>query len=84
MALLSKEEQKYYENTIDMSKKHIDKIDTQIEEELAKVKERLAELQNEKKNVRAIYDSACSLLGVENELEKREESAEGAEDVVEA
>jgi len=84
MPPLSKEQQKFYENAIDMAKKHIDEIDTKIEEELAKVKERLAELQNDKKNVRSMYDAACSMLGVENELEKREESAEGAEDVVEA
>ncbi|HJZ11611.1 MAG TPA: hypothetical protein VJ521_05655 [Acidobacteriota bacterium] len=84
MPPLSKEHQKYYENAIEMAKKHIDEIDSKIEDELARVKERLAELQNEKKNVRAIYDSACAILGVENELEKREESAEGAEDIVEA
>lgn len=83
MPPLSKEQQKFYENAIDMAKRHIDEIDSKIEEELAKVKERLAELQNEKKNVRSIYDSACAMLGVENELEKGEE-AESAEDVVEA
>jgi hypothetical protein len=66
-----------------MAKRHIDEIDAKIEEELSRIKERLAELQNEKKNVRSIYDSACAMLGVENELEKRED-AEGAEDVVEA
>jgi hypothetical protein len=83
MPPLSKEQQKFYENAIDMAKRHSEEIDGKIEEELAKVKERLAELQNEKKNVRLIYDSACAMLGVENELEKGEET-EGAEDVVEA
>jgi hypothetical protein len=84
MPPLSKDQQKFYENAIEMAKRHIDEIDAKIEEELSRIKERLAELQNEKKNVRSIYDSACAMLGVENELEKREESAEGAEDVVEA
>ncbi len=82
MPPLSKEQQKFYENAIEMAKKHIDEIDTKIEEELARVKERLAELQIEKKNVRSIYDSSCAMLGVENELEKRE-AAENSEDVVE-
>jgi hypothetical protein len=82
MPPLSKEQQKFYENAIEMAKRHIDEIDGRIEEELARVKERLAELQNEKKNVRSIYDSSCAMLGVENELEKRE-SAESSEDVVE-
>jgi hypothetical protein len=84
MPPLSKDQQKFYENAIEMAKRHIDEIDAKIEEELAKVKERLAELQNEKKNVRMIYDSSCAMLGVENELEKREEAADSAEDVVEA
>jgi F0F1-type ATP synthase membrane subunit b/b' len=83
MPPLSKDQQKFYENAIEMAKRHIDEIDAKIEEELSRIKERLAELQNEKKNVRSIYDSACAMLGVENELEKRED-AEGAEEVVEA
>lgn len=83
MPPLSKDQQKFYENAIEMTKRQIDEIDAKIEEELAKVKERLAELQAEKKNVRTIYDSSCSMLGVENELEKRE-AAEGGEDVIEA
>lgn len=83
MPPLSKDQQKFYENAIEMTKRQIDEIDGKIEEELAKVKERLAELQAEKKNVRTIYDSSCAMLGVENELEKRE-AAEGGEDVIEA
>jgi uncharacterized membrane-anchored protein YhcB (DUF1043 family) len=84
MPALSKEQQKFYENALDMTKRQIDEIDARIEEELARVKERLAELQHDKKNVRMMYDAACAMLGVENELEKREEAGEGAEDVVEA
>ena len=52
MPALSKEQQKFYENALDMTKRQIDEIDSRIEEELARVKERLAELQNDKKNVR--------------------------------
>jgi hypothetical protein len=83
MPPLSKDQQKFYENAIEMAKRHIDEIDIKVEEELTRVRERLAELKNERENVRRIYDSACAMLGVENELEKREEAAEGAEDVVE-
>ena len=63
MPPLSKDQQKFYENAIEMAKRHIDEIDAKVEEELSRIKERLAALQNEKKNVRSIYDSACAMLG---------------------
>ncbi len=84
MPPLSKDQQKFYENAIEMAKRHIEEIATKMDEELSRVRERLAELKNERENVRRIYDSACAMLGVENEMEKREEAAEGEEDVVEA
>ena len=34
MPPLSKDQQKFYENAIEMAKRHIDEIDTKIEEEL--------------------------------------------------
>ena len=43
-----------------------------IEEELAKVKDRLAELQNAKKASRQMYDAACMRLGIANDLEAEE------------
>ena len=84
MPPLSKDQQKFYENAIEMAKRHIEEIATKMDEELSRVRERLAELKTERENVRRIYDSACAMLGVENEMEKREEAAEGEEDVVEA
>jgi hypothetical protein len=83
MPPLSKDQQKFYENAIEMAKRHLEEINTKMDEELSRVRERLAELKDERENVRRIYDSACAMLGVENELAK-EESPEGAEDVVEA
>ena len=83
MPPLSKDQQKFYENAIEMAKRHLEEIDAKMDEELSRIRERLAELKAEKENVRRIYDSACAMLGVENEL-AREEAAEGAEDVVEA
>jgi hypothetical protein len=58
-----------------MTRKQISDLNGQIEEELAKVKERLAELQNAKNAAKQIYDGACKILGVENDLEKEEEAA---------
>ena len=73
---LSKEQEQFYQTTLDMTRKQITELNTQIEEELAKVKERLAELQNAKNAAKQIYDGACKILGVENDLEKEEEGAE--------
>jgi hypothetical protein len=72
---LSKDQQQFYQHTLDMTRKQIDDLNGQIETELAKVKERLAELQNAKNAAKQIYDGACKILGVENDLEKEEEAA---------
>jgi len=59
----------FYENTLKESKKQIEIIDAQIEEELARVKETINELQEQKKIVRQIYDGAAIMLGTKNEFE---------------
>jgi conjugal transfer/entry exclusion protein len=71
---LSKDQAQFYQQTLEMTKKQINDLNGQIEEELAKVKERLAELQNAKNAAKQIYDGACKILGVENDLEKEDEA----------
>ena len=73
---LSKEQEQFYQSTLEMTKKQISELNTQIEEELSKVKERLAELQNAKNAAKQIYDGACKILGVENDLEKEDDAPE--------
>jgi hypothetical protein len=70
---LTEQQRTIYENTLNMTRQEIADLDSQIEEELAKVKDRLAELQNAKKAARAMYDAACLRLGVNNDLEEEEE-----------
>ena len=72
---LSKEQQGFYQQTLEMTRRQINDLNGQIEEELAKVKERLAELHNAKNAAKQIYDGACKILGVENDLEKEEEAS---------
>ena len=72
---LTDQQRKFYENTLAVTKQEMEDLDRQIEEELAKVKERLAELQNAKNAAKQIYDGACKILGVENDLEKEDEAA---------
>ena len=70
---LTDEQAKFYRQTLEMTKKGIEELNVQIEEELAKVKDRLADLQSQKNAAKQIYDGACKILGVENDLEKGEE-----------
>lgn len=70
---LSDAQKQFYENTLKMTRQQIDDAEIQIQEELAKVKDRLAELQNQQKAAKEIYAGACKLLGVPNDLEEAEE-----------
>ena len=70
---LNEQQRKFYENTLTVTRSEIEDLDRQIEEELAKVKDRLAELQNAKKAARQMYDAACLRLGVPNDLEAAED-----------
>ena len=70
---LTDEQRKFYENTLHVTKKEIEEFEGLIQEELAKVKERLAELQNAQKAARQMYGAACLRLNVPNELEDLEE-----------
>jgi DNA anti-recombination protein RmuC len=69
---LSHEQRKFYEHTLEMTRREISEVEGQIQEELAKVKDRLAELQNAQKAARQMYDAACMRLGIPNDLEEGE------------
>jgi prefoldin subunit 5 len=74
---LSKDQAQFYQQTLEMTRRQIGDLNAQIEEELAKVKDRLAELKNAKDAAKQIYDGACRMLGIENDLEKEEEEGAG-------
>jgi DNA anti-recombination protein RmuC len=70
--MLSPDQRKFYEHTLEMTRKEISETEGLIQEELAKVKDRLAELQNAQKAARQMYDAACMRLGIPNDLEEAE------------
>jgi hypothetical protein len=72
MSSLSQDQKKFYENTLAVTKREIGELEALIQEELAKVKDRLAELQNAQKAARQMYDAACLRLGIPNDLEEAE------------
>jgi ElaB/YqjD/DUF883 family membrane-anchored ribosome-binding protein len=70
---LSDDQRKFYENTRKVTKAEIDELEGDIQAELSKVKERLADLQNAQKAARQMYAAASLRLGVPNDLEEAEE-----------
>ena len=72
MSHLTEDSTAFYESTLKESKKQIEIIDAKIEEELARVKETINQLQEQKKAVRQIYDGAALVLGAKNEFEEEE------------
>ena len=76
MAVLTDQQRKFYETTLQVTKQEINELKDQIEEELAKVKDRIAELQQAINASKQMYSAACTRLGVTNDLED-EDGGEG-------
>lgn len=70
---LTDEEERTYRQTLEVAQRQLEEIDGKIERELEQVKERLAGLQEKRMAALQMYDAACTMLGIENELEHAEE-----------
>ena len=75
---LTDEEERTYRQTLEVAQRQLEEIDEKIEHELEQVKERISGLQEKRKAALQMYDAACTMLGIENELEHSEE--EGSEE----
>ena len=75
MSSLSDSQKKFYEEALQQTKKEIQDIEAQIQEELAKVKQKIADLQSGQKAARQMYDAACQRLGIPNDLEEEQSSS---------
>ena len=76
MPALTDQQRKFYETTLQVTKQEISDLKDQIEEELAKVKDRIAELQSAIGASKQMYAAACTRLGLPNDIED-EEGGEG-------
>lgn len=76
MPVLTDQQRKFYETTLQVTRQEINDLKDQIEEELSKVKDRIAELQAAINASKQMYGAACTRLGVPNELDE-EERGEG-------
>lgn len=73
MAALTDAQRQHYETVRDFTKTELMELKEQIETELAKVKDRIAELQNAIGASKQMYAAACARLGIENDLEDDDE-----------
>ncbi len=74
MTVLSDQQRKFYEETRKVTKQEIGDLENQIQEELQRVKQRIAELQAAQKAARQMYDAACQRLGIPNDMEESSEA----------
>ena len=72
MAVITDQQKKFYETTLQVTKQEISDLKDQIEEELAKVKDRIAELQSAINASKQMYAAACARLGIANEMDEEE------------
>ena len=72
MTVLTDQQRKFYENTMQVTKQEINELKEQIEEELSKVKDRISDLQNAINASKQMYAAACQRLGVPNDIEEEE------------
>ena len=72
MAVLTDQQRKFYENTLQVTRQEIGELKEQIDQELAKVKDRIAELQEAINAAKQMYAAACARLGVQNDIEEEE------------
>ncbi|MGD9252478.1 MAG: hypothetical protein PVG92_00940 [Holophagae bacterium] len=72
MAGLTDAQKKFYEEALQQTKGEVEELEAQIQAELAKVKDKIADLQNAQKAARQMYDAACQRLGIPNTLEEND------------
>ncbi len=70
MSILSDSQKKFYEGALTQTKQEIEDLESQIQEELNRVKQKIADLQSGQKAARQMYDAACLRLGIPNDLEE--------------
>lgn len=73
MMTLTKEESEVFERRLALARQQLEEIDQQIETELSSVRERIGALQEKRHTPLKMYDAACTMLGIENDLVEDEE-----------
>ncbi|MDD8021024.1 MAG: hypothetical protein PHU81_07580 [Acidobacteriota bacterium] len=66
---ISKDQEELYKKTLEDVRAQLAVIDAEVEKELQRVRQNLAQLQEQKKSLKMIYDGMAKLLGIESDLE---------------
>jgi ElaB/YqjD/DUF883 family membrane-anchored ribosome-binding protein len=72
MPVLTDQQRKFYETTLEVTKQEISDLKDGIEEELSKVKDKIADLQAAINASKQMYAAACNRLGIPNDIEDEE------------
>ena len=72
MAVLTDQQRALYETIQQATRQEVSDLKDQIEEELSKVKDRIADLQTAINASKQMYAAACTRLGVPNDLDDEE------------
>ena len=70
--MMTEQQKQKFELARQMAKDELEQIDHEINTELARIKERLLELQRAKRAVKQIYDGACARIGVRSVIEMKD------------
>ncbi len=68
---LTKEEADVFKRRLAMARQELETVDAEIERELEQVRERIGALQQKREGPLKMYDAACTMLGIENDLASR-------------
>lgn len=80
---LNKEQEEIYKKAMDEAKKELDGVDSRMQEEIQKARQKLSELQESKKHYRQIYEGTALLLGIEVEPEEESDLQQEAQPIEE-
>lgn len=72
MPVLTDQQRQLYQQVLQQTKEEVNDLKDQIEIELSKVKDRIAELQSAINASKQMYAAACTRLGVPNDLEEED------------
>jgi len=65
---LTKEESDIFERRLALAKQELETVDAEIESALEQVRVRIGELQQKREAPLKMYDAACTMLGIANNL----------------
>ncbi len=68
---MTDEQKNRYEAIKKLVEEELDQLDRALTEEVARARQRIEELQKQKKAAKEIYDTVCALLGINSVVEMR-------------